>query len=86
MKWYSLFLSFCVGFTEEAKQKGRGRAWDYDWQFVVQPISSVKKGREGGIEGRNEETSRSVKIGEGRTRRSEKGEREERREAEMAKW
>lgn len=70
MKWYSLFLSFCVGFTEEAKQKGRGRAWDYDWQFVVQPISSVKKGRKGGIEGRNEETSRSVKIGEGRTRRA----------------
>lgn len=69
MKWYSLFLSFCVGFTEEAKQKGR---------YVVLRLAirctthnpNPKKGREGGIEGRNEETSRSVKIGEGRTRRA----------------
>ena len=70
MKWYSLFLSFCVGFTEEAKQKGRGRAWDYNWQSVIPRISNVKKGRKGGIEGMNEETTRSVKIGEGRTRRT----------------
>ena len=72
--------------ASQRRQSRRGGTWDYDWQFVVQPISNVKKGREGGIEGRNEETSRSVKIGEGRTRRSEKGEREGRREAEMAKW
>lgn len=56
--------------ASQRRQSRRGRAWDYDWQFVVQPISNVKKGREGGIEGRNEETSRSVKIGEGRTRRA----------------
>ena len=71
--------------ASQRRQSRREGTWDYDGQFVVQPISNVKKGREGGIEGRNE-TSRSVKIGEGRTRRSEKGEREGRREAEMAKW
>jgi len=56
--------------ASQRRQSRRGGTWDYDWQFVVQPISNVKKGREGGIEGRNEETSRSVKIGEGRTRRA----------------
>ena len=56
--------------ASQRRQSRRGGTWDYDWQFVVQPISNVKKGREGGIEGRNEETSRSVKIGEGRTRRT----------------
>ena len=56
--------------ASQRRQSRRGGTWDYDWQFVIPRISNVKKGRKGGIEGMNEETTRSVKIGEGRTRRA----------------
>lgn len=71
MKWYSLFLSFCVGFTEEAKQKGGGGAWNNDWQSAIQPISNVKKGT--GRRNRRNEGRNSAEC-EDRRREDEKGE------------